>query len=218
MNLFILLSESDKKALIVLLVIAMVLFLIIGLLGVAVRKTMIYQGKKADNMLHDVAITHVVDTPAAFKKLGLKKNCRKLFKESLYPFLIAFIGLLIYLITNIATSRWNENPFVIFSELFYSFDWNAEEVWTKVFGITLLANFPPVSHRPTFILANLPFYIAAACFYVAIVYYLISCQAFISRAIMINRRASSVFEKSLEGFKASEDIKITPDKPLPPSE
>ena len=74
MNLFILLSESDKKALIVLLVIAMVLFLIIGLLGVAVRKTMIYQGKKADNMLHDVAITHVVDTPAAFKKLGLKKK------------------------------------------------------------------------------------------------------------------------------------------------
>lgn len=218
MNFIVYLSESDKKALIVLLVIAMVLFLIIGLIGVAVRKTMIYQGKKADNMLHDVAITHVVDTPAAFKKLGFKKNCRKLFKESLYPFLIAFVGVMVYVITNIATSRWNENPFSIFSELFFSFDWNAEGVWTKVFGITLLASFPPVSHSPTFVLANLPFYIAAACFYVAIAYYLVVCQAFLSRAIMINRRASSVFEKSLEGFKASEDIKITPDKPLPPSE
>ena len=50
--------------------IAMGRFLSIGLLGVAVRKTMNDQGKKADNMLHDVASTHGVDTPAAFKKLG----------------------------------------------------------------------------------------------------------------------------------------------------
>lgn len=218
MNHIILLSESDKKALIVLLIIAMVLFLLIGLLGIAIRKTMIHQSKKADTLMHDAAITHVVDTPASFKKLGFKKNCRKYFKESLWPFLIAFIGLIIYLITNIATTRWNENPFAIFGDLFFSFNWNEEGLWVNVFGLTLLSRFPGVSHYPTFVLANLPFYISAACFYTSIVYYLIVSQAFFSRQIMIGRRAVSVFEKSLEGYKASEDIKITPDKPLPPSE
>ncbi len=218
MNLVTLLSESDKKALIVLLVIAMVLFLLIGLLGIGIRKTMIHQGKKADTLMHDVAITHVVDTPSTFKKFGFKKNCRKYFKDSLWPFLIAIIGLLVYLITNIATSRWNENPFAILNDLFFSFNWEEEGLWVNVFGLTLLSRFPSVSHSPTFILPNLPFYISAACFYTSIVYYLIVSQAFFSRQIMIGRRAVSVFEKSLEGYKASEDIKITPDKPLPPSE
>ena len=61
-------------------------------------------------------------------------------------------------------------------------------------------------------------YIVCAATIVSAVYYAVICQAYISRAVMIYVRSNSVYEKSLAGFKASEDIKITPDKPIPPAD
>lgn len=219
------LSETDRKALIVLLILLVLIILVIGLIGMAVRATMKYQAKRADTMMHDVVKTHVVDSTKSFRRFGMRKNCRSLYRDSLYPFLVAVIGVLIWVFFNIATSQWGENVWDHFGELFFRFKTDNSQyppndpLWVKVFGMTLLARWPEiVEGYPRFEVAHIASYIEVTLWLIAIFWYAYCCQAFIARTVRIMRRSRSVYEKSLEGFNANTDIEITPDKPLPPSE
>ncbi len=211
-------SETDKRALIIFLIIAIIVFIIIALIGFAVRKTMSFQMKRADTMMHDVTVTHVVNSSKQFRRVGRIKNCRLLYRQTLVPFLIALIGLVIWIITAAVTSNWVLNPFEDSKDLFFAYDWAEEGLFVNVFGLTLLSRWPTVSHSPEFLIEHLPSYIIALSWVIAGIYYLVVCQAFFSRMIMIWRRSHSVFEKSLEGYHASRDIDIKPKEPLPPSD
>lgn len=219
------LSDADRRALIIMLVILVLLVLIIGLIGVAVRATMRHQAERADTMMHDVAVTHVIDNPHAFRKFGFKKNNRALYRDSLWPFAIALAGVVVWAIFNIAVSRWNENPWEHFGELFFRFKWDnadypdSDPLWVKVFGMTIVARWPEtIEGYPRFEVGHLCSYIAVGLWIVAILWYAYACQAYISRAIRIYKRSNTVYKKSLEGFNANANIEITPEKPLPPSE
>lgn len=219
------LSETDRKALIVLLILLVLLILIIGLIGMAVRATMKYQAKRADTMMHDVVKTHVIDSTKAFRRFGMKKNNRALYRDSLYPFLVALVGVLVWVFFNLATGRWGENVWGHFGELFFRFKTDNSQypaddpLWVKVFGITLIARWPElVEGYPRFEVAHIASYIEVALWLVAIFWYAYCCQAYIARFVRIYRRSTSVYEKSLEGFNANADIDITPEHPLPPSE
>jgi len=221
----IVLSETDRKALIILLIVLVLLILLIGLLGVAVRAVMHHQSKRADSMMHDVAITHVVDNPKVFRQFGFKKNNRALYRDSLYPFAIAIVGLVIWIIFNLATGRWGENPWEHFGELFFRFKWDNSEypaddpLFVKVFGITLFARWPEaVAGYPRFDVNHIASYIEVLLWITAIAWYAYACQAYIARAFRIWRLSNSVYEKSLEGFNANAKVEITPDKPIPPSD
>ncbi len=215
------LSDTDKKALIILLILLIIAFLIIGLLGVAIRAAMNHQAKRADSMMHDVTVTHVIDNPRSFRSFGHKKNNRALYRDSLIPFGIAALAMIVWTIYNIATGNWAENIFAHLGDLFFQFDWVGtpeNPVFVKVFGMSLLSRWPDVSHSPEFRLEHLCSYIVVFMLIVSWLYYAYVCQAFISRGWMINRRSNEVFHKSLEGYKAAEDVKIKPDKPVPPSD
>jgi hypothetical protein len=210
-------SENDKRALIALVIILVILFVLIGLLGMAVRKTMEYQGKRADTLMHDVTITKVVTTPLQFRVLGRKKNHRLLYRHSLWPFLVALTGLIIWIIASLAMRNWTENIFADFGDLFFLFNWNAEGVWTSVFGLTLLAKFPPLSQNPHIVPEHIASYFEVTFFLVAAGWYLVVVQAFISRAFMIQKRSRDVFSKSLKDYKAN-DVDTSKLPPLPPSD
>ncbi len=215
------LSDTDRRVLVIALIIILIAFLLAALIGIAIRHTMLYQSKRADAFMHDVAVTHVVATPKEFRTLGFKKNNRILFRSSLIPFGIGILGLLIWIISNIASGRWGENIFVVWSELFFHFDWKGtpeDPVFVKVFGMSLLARFPSVSAAPTFRVEHIPAYIEVFLFLVSWIYYAVVCQAYIARLIMIIYRSNDIFEKSLEGFKANKDINIKNNNPAPPSE
>ena len=230
MNLFrvfasVTLSETDKKALIILLTVLVLLVLVLGLIGMAMRQTMFYQARRADTMMHDVAVTHVIDNPKAFRRYGFKKNNRALFRDSLVPFAIIVGALLLWVLYNIIVHGWGRNIWEEFGDLFVRFktdnaDYPADNpLWVKVFGMTILARWPEaVEGYPRFDVNHLVSYIIATATIVAAIYYAVICQAYISRAFMIYIRSNSVYEKSLAGYKASEDIKITPEKPIPPSD
>ena len=215
------LSDTDRRVLVIALIIILIAFLLAALIGIAIRHTMLYQSKRADAFMHDVAVTHVVATPKEFRALGFKKNNRILFRSSLIPFGIGILGLLIWIISNIASGRWGENIFVVWSELFFHFDWKGtpeDPVFVKVFGMSLLARFPSVSAAPTFRVEHIPAYIEVFLFLTSWIYYAVVCQAYIARLIMIIYRSNDIFEKSLEGFKANKDIVIKNNNPTPPSE
>ena len=215
------LSETDKKALIVLAVILVIAFLLLGLIGMAIRATMNYQSRRADSMMHDVTVTHVVDTPRSFRKFGMKKNNRILYRDSLVPFAISLLAVIIWVIYNIATSKWADNIFNNCSDLFFQYDWTGtpdNPVFVKVFNMSIISRWPDVTHEPTFNIEHLCSYIVVFLLVVSWVYLAYVCQAYISRWFMINRRSREVFHKSLEGYNANNDIKVKPENPLPPSD
>ena len=218
-------SEADKRALIILLVLLAIALLLIGLIGVAIRFAMRFQARRADTMMHDVAKSRVIDNPRDFIRFGWKKNCRVLYRDSLLPFLVALVGIIIWVIFNLATGRWQDNIFEHFGELFFRIKTDNSQyppddpLFVKVFGVTLFARWPELEPGfPTFNVEHLCSYISVALFIVSWVWYAVLCQAFISRQWMIYRRSRTVYEKSLEGFNANSDINVKQDKPLPPSE
>ena len=54
------LTENDKRLIIVLLLVFILLFVIVGYIGLLVRKIMSAQAAKADDMLHDVVEAGVI--------------------------------------------------------------------------------------------------------------------------------------------------------------
>lgn len=218
-------NETDRRLLIILIVILFVLFFLLGFIGMAIHATMVHQAAKIDTLMSDVARTHVVDSPKAFKKLALRKSNRLLYKQTLIPFCISVLALLVWVFCCVGFGTWKENIFEQFSELFFHYEWDASaEIYrdnpltAKVFGVTILARFPAVSHNPTFVLSHLPAYIETALFYVSWVWYAYLCQAWISRFVMIHHRARTIYSKSLKDFKAEEDLKFTPKEAAPPSQ
>ena len=140
-------NETDRRALIIGIVILLVLFLIIGLIGGALRFLFLRQSDRAEGMINNVVRAHVVNTPKELKRFGFRKNARALFRDTLWPFLIAFVGMLVWIIENIAVARWGDNIFADFADLFFWFDWGAEGVIVKFFGLPIIAAFPPVTTR-----------------------------------------------------------------------
>ena len=218
-------SETDKKALIILLILLVIVILLIGLIGIAVRATMHYQAKRADTMMHDVAVTHVIDTPKSFRRFGFKKNNRALYRDSLLPFVVLCGTILIWVIWNLFVNRWGESVFSISDELFIHTKWDNslypddDPLFVRVFGVWIFARWPEaVEGYPRFDINNLVAYLVAFLYTVDIIWYAVICQAYLARLFRIEYLSRSIYEKSLEGFKAQGDIKVTPDKPLPPSE
>ncbi|MBR1847047.1 MAG: hypothetical protein IJ787_04975 [Bacilli bacterium] len=219
------LSDTDRKALIVLIILLVVLVLIVGLIGMAINATMKHQAKRADAMMHDVAKTHVVDSTREFRRFGFKKNNRALYRDSIKPFLVALVGLAIWIIYNIATGNWGDNVWEHFGELFVRFKFDnsqyppEEPLWVKVFGMNILARWPEtVEGYPRFEISHLASYIEVALWIVAIVWYAYGCQAYLSRFIRIMRLSNTVYEKSLEGFNANAQVDINPEKPTTPAD
>ena len=153
-------NESDRRALIIVIVLLFFVFLILGLIGMAIRAILLHQAKAADTMLYDVAVTHVVNNPAAYRKLGAKKNLRLFFRQSFFPFLIIAVGVLTWVIYSSITSTFDHNIFEEFVDLLFVWDFGNPDNYTKVFGITLLAQWPAlVEGYPRFEIEHLASYI-----------------------------------------------------------
>lgn len=210
------LSESDKRLIIVLLLVFVLVFLIVGYLGVLIKKIMTFQGKKMDDLVHDVVVTGVIKDSKKLVRYGIKKNHRKLFKNSWIPVLILLISGLVMLIYCIIYNDWTVNPIGYedgkgFGTLFFIFDWdNAPR--SDFFGLTLISGWPEVIHSPTWSWLAWGSYIFVPGTLIGGIWFLIDVQAYIARSYRLFKLSKTVFNKSLENFDASE----MPREPIKP--
>ena len=147
------LTENDKRVIIALLFAIILLFVIIGLLGSLIIRTMKWQSKKCDTLVSDVVTNHIVKTPHQLRKYAAKKNSREFIKQAWIPIIIIIIGVLVLLIRNAIVKDWKYDPFnkdTGFGSLLFMWDFAAEENFTTVFGLKLLAQWPPLSNTPHF--------------------------------------------------------------------
>ena len=195
--------NDDARHLIIAFILLFVLvFVIFALLGKLVYKVMKWEGKKADDMVHDVLVSGVITKESKLFFFGLRKNRRLLIKQSYIPFIILLVGSLTLLIYCLVYQRWGFNPFGSdqygFGTLFYHFDWaGATEPF---FGIPLIARWPEVTQAPYFSVDAWGSYVFVPCLIVGGVWFALMCQAYMARTIRLFFITKSAFRKNLSDY------------------
>lgn len=198
------LSENTKKALIVLFLVFIILFVLIGYISLAVQGVMKKQGSKADEMLHDVVKVDYFEKEKDFKRFAWKKNVKVFYLEARIPFLILLGCALAYLLYCIFTAKWGYNPFNGtdgFATLLFEFgNWPKE----KFFNITLVSGWPEVITKPHFEAKAIFSYFLVPGIFVGGLWFLYCTQAYIARSLRILKITRGIYRK-----------KLVPDEPTP---
>lgn len=203
MRLLIQLTETDKRIIFALFIVFILLFVIIGYLGLLITRIMKYQGKKLDSKVYDAVITRVVPTKKEFKSYAIKKNHQMFYKSAQIPIIILVLSGLAVLF-HFLINGFNCNLFDPehgFSTLLFLWDFKNTETVTW-FGIKIWSNWPPLYETigtPKFVWEGLPSYIGVFGLLTGGLWYLYEVQCLISRTLRIKKLCDSLFEKSLEG-------------------
>ena len=205
------LTENDKRIIIAIFLILILIFVLIGVIGSLIVRTMKWQGKKCDTLVSDVVTNHVVTTPFQLRLYARKKNSRYFIKQAWIPILLILAGVLTIIIRDAVKQDWAYNPFNIndgFGTLFFVWDFeNAPR--TTIFGFTLISDWPPFANEPHFEQAAIISYIAVPLVIIGGIWYLVVAQAYLARTIRAYQLSKKVFEKSLDNFDQN-----TPTPPL----
>ncbi len=201
------LNDSDRRLLIALLVVALIIFLLLGCIGMLMRYVSGRMSRRMDYEIHDAVVYRVIQTPEQLSKYGRAKNRQLFWKQSSPAVLIALASLIFFLLYSGITSEWGANHWKNFSSLFYQFDWGNEDNYATVFGVTLLAKWPDTIATPTWVSSYWASYVLVPLWLISIVYYLVCVQGYIARAFLLNKRTHSIFEKNLDDFNFFDDVK-----------
>ena len=197
------LSENDQRVLIAFIFAIVLVFVLIGLLGSLIVRTMQWQGKKCDTLVSDVVTNRIVTTPHQLRRYAAKKNSRHFIKQAWIPIIIIAIGVGVLLIRNAITKDWTYDPFNKnkgFGTLLFMWDFAAEENYTTIFGMRLLAKWPALINQPHFEVEAIWCYIHISCLAVGGIWYIVVAQAYLARTLRSFSLSKTVFEKSLDGF------------------
>ena len=216
------LSENEKRLIIGLLIAVILIFVLIGFLGLLVKKIMISQAHRADTFMYDLVVTKTVKNSRHFRQVGNKKNHRLLFKQSWIPFLLLLVSVTFLLIYMGVSGNWDLNVFDYygsngtdgegFTTLFFIFDFpNAPR--TEWFGISIVSGWPPILSSPYLSANAWPSYVFVPLFVTGAIWYIVCVQAFIARSYRLLVQSKKVFEKRLDNYDAT---KNPLDNPLPP--
>lgn len=205
------LSENDKRLIVVLLLVFILVFVIAGYVGLLVKKIMHRQGRRADDMVHDVVVSGVVSTKGKLFRFGERKNARILTRQAWLPFLIMLVAALTIVIYLAATDKWGMDLLAYekdsggFSTILFLWDWENAPRET-FFGMELISDWPALLNSPHFDAPSIPAYIFFVGMIVGGVWFLVAVQAYIARSYRLVRLTGKVFTKSLENYDPGQQM------------
>jgi len=214
---FIKLTESDKRVIIAILLLVILLIALAWLIGSIIIKVMKWQGKRLDTLTYDVVKLHVITDKKHYISYARKKNWRLFFLQSWKPLLIILLAILLLIIRNAITKDWSYNIWDYnvtgFNTLFFIFDFEHIGLYCKTFfGINLLAEWPKLISSPHWSAEAWCSYIFVPLITIGGIWYLVSVQCVIARTIRMYKRADSIYSKSLEGYNQADAISNDLDK------
>ena len=207
------LSENDKRIIIALFLVLILVFVIIGILGSLIIRTMKWQGKKCDTLVSDVVVNHIIEKPGQLRRYARKKNTRYFIKQAWLPIIFIIAGVATLLIRGGVTGNWEYNPFNLddgFGTLFFAWDFGNDQYYKTIFEIKLLAEWPALINSPHFVVEAIWAYISIPLLFVGGIWYLVVAQAYLARTIRAVKLSKTVFEKSLDDFNKSSPSPIQP--------
>lgn len=194
------LTENDKRIIFVLLAVFILLLVLIAYIGYLVTIVMRWQGKKINNYVTDPVVNGVITNEKDFKRYAKKKNILVFYHQARIPALILVAGVIFYVIAS-SIVGW-VNPFNYengFGTLF--FIWDFSKIITKPeSGVGILLNWPELINRPHFVQEAWVSYAFVPIAFIGGIWYLLTVQAFIARALQINKLAQKIFTEQIENF------------------
>lgn len=208
LNAMIALTEKDKRVLLILFLLLIVIVAFLAVIGAIIVRVMKWQGRKLDDLCHDVVETNVIDNKKDFIRYARIKNWRTFFFQAWKPLVILVAASLILIIHNWATNDWSYNLLDYektgFNTLFFIWDYGDPDIYQKFFGITLISDWPPIINYPHFSLEAWASYIFFFGMLVGGAWYLVAVQCVLARTIRMYERAYNMFRKSLDGYNKYE--------------
>lgn len=204
-NVLLQLTENDKRVILALLLFIILFFVLIGYLGMIVKRVINYQGKKLDYYVADPVTTRVITTPRHFVKYARKKNAYVFYRKALMPVVIIFISIGLWMISNIWLG-WDYNPFTDvdkgFASILFLWDFQDPDCWTQFFGTPLyiFTSWPPLVHTPTFHIESLGVYLFVIGLIIGGFWYLHQVTCYIARELRIRKLKNTIFSKNLDNF------------------
>ena len=196
------LSETDKRIIFAVLIVAILILVLLGYLGYLLVKMMKWQGKKMDTLIHDVVVTKVITTRGHLIRYGRKKNWALFFKQAYIPLIIIALGFIVLLIRDSIYGDFNYNPFSVengFGTIFWTWKLSNDFIG----GDLIKFNVIVLDNQPHFVAEAWAGYISAPCFLIGGLWYFIISSALLGRTIKLYIRSREVFEKSLDGYTQS---------------
>lgn len=203
------LSENDKRLLIALLLVLILVFVLIGYIGMLITRIMKWQGKMLDNLVADALYTRVVTTRKHFFKYANKKNWRMFYKQSWVGILIIIVSVLVLVIRNAIVKDFSYNPFNQengFATVLFLWDFGNQDYYTTIFGIKVLSQWPGLINSPHFVLDAWASYVFVPGVIIGGLWYFWATQCFIARTIRMIRLSRTAFDKNLDNFNQNDAI------------
>lgn len=204
MHALIQLTENDKRIIIAIFLVLILLLVLVGYIGYWITRIMDSQGRKLDTKCYDVVTTRVITNKKVFRAYARKKNWQMFYKSAQIPMIIMLsAGLCILL--HFLINGFNVNlfdPHKGFSSMLFLWDFKNIPT-TQFFGWKIICGWPPLYEdigKPVFVPEAIPSYIGVIALAVGFLWYLVCVQALIARGLRIRKLCDSIFEKSLEGF------------------
>ena len=199
-NVFISLSENDKRLIFAILLVLILVIVLIGYIGFLVTRVMKWQGKKLDTLVADAVVTRVITDKHHFIRYARKKNWRLFFKQSYIAILLMIFAVVMLIIRDAVYKDFSYNPFNKdngFGSLLFLWDFS---VCFKKEGISLVVNWPKLVNTPHFVLDAWGGYLFVIFITIGGIWYLVALQSLIARTLRMYKLSTTAFEKTLEGF------------------
>lgn len=208
-NFLIQLTEKDKRLLIALFIILILLFVLIAYIGQGIKALMRKYSKGIDGYMHDLCNAKLVTDPKEFRKQVFKKETKVLYNNTrwvLRIFIVCMIGFVVY--TLIAKPNGEGSLFgyvgANIKNLFVDLKWPKDEF----FGIkNFPVDWPYVAKGPT-VSFTVPSLVSYAMFIVLIVTFVglfTSTLKFIARINRARFKSVQVFTRSLDDANFAEE-------------
>ena len=203
-NTLIALTDKDKRVILIFFLLLIVLVAFIAVIGAIITRVMRWQGKRMDELTHDVVVTNVIDNKKDFVRYARIKNWYTFFKQAWIPLLILFVASMTLIIHNAATNDWSYNLVDYnktgFNTIFFVWDFKDPNIYHSFFGMNLICDWPPIVNTPHFELEAWASYIFFFGMLVGGGWYLVTLQCLIARTIRMWELSYDLYRKSLDGY------------------
>ena len=201
-NFLIQLTEKDKRLLIALFIILILLFVLIAYIGQGIKNLMKRYSKGIDGYMHDLCSAKLVDNPSDFRKEVFKKESKVLYANTRWIFRVFILSMVAFIVyTLIVKPGGDKTPFAYVGEslkgLWFDFDWPRGEF----FGIKKFpVDWPYISKKPSpsFTIPSLVSYAMLIIWVTTFVFVFTNTLKFIARINRARVKSVEVFSRSLD--------------------
>ena len=199
------LTEKDKRLLIALFILLIVLFVLIAYIGNGIRALMRRYAKGIDGYMHDLCKAGLIKNPKEFRAQVIKKETRVLYVKTRWAFRVGILITALLLIYGfVAKPSGSEHVFAFFGEAMNNLKIEASWPRGQFFGMkNFIVDWPTVTKWPS-PKFNLPSIITYVCMigYIYVGFILAtSSLRFIARLYRGKIKSVDVFSKSLDNLE-----------------